>query len=94
LLRRAEDSLSVALTRDIGIHRIGLSVLASGDREDFGGTKLENYVLMNLTGQIALGDKWRLNARIENLLDEKYETAAGFPMQERSGFLELKYSWK
>ena len=94
LLRRAEDSLSVALTRDIGIHRIGLSVLASGDREDFGGTKLENYVLMNLTGQIALGDKWRLNARVENLLDEAYRTAAGFPMQERSGFLELKYSWK
>ena len=94
LLRRAEDSLTVALTRDIGIHRIGLAVLASGDREDFGGTKLESYVLINPTGQIALGDKWRLNARVENLLDEKYETAAGFPMQERSGFLELKYSWK
>ena len=94
LLRRAEDSLSVTLTRNIGIHRVGLAVLASGDREDFGGTKLESYVLTNLTGQISLGDKWRLNARVENLLDEKYETAAGFPMQERSGFLELKYSWK
>ena len=94
LLRRAEDSLTVTLTRDIGIHRIGLSVLASGDREDFGGTKLESYVLTNLTGQIALGDKWRLNARVENLLDAAYETAAGFPMQERSGFLELKYTWK
>ena len=94
LLRRAENSLSVTLTRNIGIHRVGLAVLASGDREDFGGTKLESYVLTNLTGQISLGDKWRLNARVENLLDEKYETAAGFPMQERSGFLELKYSWK
>ena len=94
LLRRAEDSLTVTLTRDIGIHRIGLSVLASGDREDFGGTKLESYILTNLTGQIALGDKWRLNARVENLLDAAYETAAGFPMQERSGFLELKYTWK
>ncbi len=94
LLRRAEESLTVSLTRDLGKHRIGLSVLASGDREDFGGSILDSYLLANLTGQIALGDKWRLNARIENLLDEEYETAAGFPMQERSGFLELKYSWE
>jgi vitamin B12 transporter len=64
------------------------------DREDFGGVILDSYVLANLTGQIALGKKWQVNARIENLLDEEYETAAGFPMQERSGFLELKYSWE
>ena len=69
-------------------------MLASGDREDFGGVILDSYVLANLTGQIALGKKWQVNARIENLLDEEYETAAGFPMQERSGFLELKYSWE
>ncbi len=94
LLRRAEESLAVSLTRDLGKHRIGLSVLASGDREDFGGLILDSYLLANLTGQIALSDKWRLHARVENLLDEEYETAAGFPMQERSGFLELKYSWE
>lgn len=94
LLRRAEESLTISLTREIGKHKIGLSVLASGDREDFGGVILDNYVLANLTGQIALGKKWRLNGRIENLLDEYYETAAGFPMQARSGFLELKYCWE
>ena len=69
-------------------------MLASGDREDFGGLILDSYVLANLTGQIALSEKWQLNARIENLLDEDYETAAEFRMQERSGFLELKYTWK
>ena len=94
LLRRAEESLTINLTKDIGRHRVGLSVLASGDREDFGGVVLGSYVLANLTGQIALGNRWQVNARVENLLDEEYETAAGFPMQERSGFLELKYSWQ
>ena len=94
LLRRAEESLTISLTKDIGTHKIGLSVLASGDREDFGGVILDSYMLANLTGQVAIGDRWRLNARIENLLDEEYETATGFPMQERSGFLELKYAWK
>ncbi len=94
LLRRAEESLTVSLTKDIGKHKVGLSVLASGDREDFGGVNLDSYVLANLTGQMLLGSKWQLNARVENLLDEEYETAAGFPMQEQSGFLELKYSWQ
>lgn len=94
LLRRAEESLTVNLTKDIGKHSVGLSVLASGDREDFGGVILDSYVLANLTGQVSLGSKWRLNARVENLLDEVYETASGFRMQERSGFLELKYSWE
>jgi len=94
LLRRAEESLTVTLTKNIGIHRIGLSLLASGDRKDFGEQKLDSYILVNLTGQITLSDKWQLNARIENLLDKVYETVAGYRMQELSGFLELKYIWK
>lgn len=94
LLRRAEKSASVSLAKDIGEHRLGLTVLASGDREDFGGTVLPGYVLANLTGQIAINENWRLNARIENLFDKAYETASGFTMQERSGFVEIRYSWK
>ncbi len=94
LLRRAEESLTVSYTQEIGAHRLGLSVLAAGDREDFGGTRLAGYVLANLSGQLKLSDSWQLNARVENLLDTDYETAAGFPMQERSGFVELKYRWK
>jgi vitamin B12 transporter len=82
------------VAKDIGEHRVGLTVLASGDREDFGGIVLPGYVLANLTGQIAISENWRLNARIENLLDKTYETASGFTMQERSGFVEIRYSWK
>ena len=94
LLRRAEQTLTMSYTQSIGEHRLGLSVLASGDREDFGGTPLAGYVLANLNGQIRLSPKLHINARLENLLDTDYETAAGFRMQERSAFVELKYSWK
>ena len=94
LLRRAERSASVSYTQNIGRHRIGLAVLASGDREGFGGIRLDSYVIANLTGQLQLGDTWQINARIENLFDEKYQTAADFRMQERSGFVELKYRWQ
>jgi vitamin B12 transporter len=93
LLRRAEETASLSYTQDIGAHRLGLSLLASGDREDFGGVRLDGYVLANLTAQFALGDAWGIHARIENLLDTKYQTAADYRMQERSGFVELKFRW-
>ena len=94
LLRRAEESMTLSYLQDIGEHRLGLSVLASGDREDFGGVRLAGYVLTNLTGQIRLGKSWQLNARIENLFDRRYETAANFRMQSRGGSIELRYRWQ
>ena len=94
LLRRAEETATVSYTHNIGAHRLGLSILASGDREDFGGVELAGYVVANMTGQFRLDDKWQLNARIENLADTEYQTASNYRMQERSGFLELKYRWQ
>jgi len=93
LLRRAEETASLSYTQDIGAHRIGFAFIASGDREDFGGVTLDGYLLANLTAQFSLGQAWALHARIENLLDTEYQTAENFRMQERSGFIELKYRW-
>jgi len=94
LLRRAEQSATISYTQAIGPHRLGLAILASGDRKDFGDRTLAGYVIANLTGQIKLGNSWQLNARIENLFDKEYQTAADYRMQERSGFVELKYRWR
>ncbi|MGB5722346.1 MAG: TonB-dependent receptor, partial [Woeseiaceae bacterium] len=94
LLRRAEETATVSYTQSIGTHRVGLSVLASGDRQDFGGVGLPGYVVANLTGLLQISDQWQLNARIENLTDTDYQTAANYRMQERSGFLELRYRWQ
>lgn len=91
LLRRAERSATLSYTQDIGQHRLGLSLLASGDREDFGGVTLPGYVVASLTGQVQLSKSLQLNARLENLFDADYQTAANFRMQGRSAFVELKY---
>lgn len=93
LLRRAEESLTLSYAQNIGDHRLGVSVLASGDRVDFGGVRLAGYVIANLTGQLTLSKAWQLNARIENVFDVEYQTAANFRMPERSAFIELKYRW-
>jgi len=68
LLRRADESLTVNFTQTVGKYRFGVTVLASGDREDFAAT-LPGYVLANLTGQVRIGGNMQLNARIENILD-------------------------
>jgi vitamin B12 transporter len=94
LFRRAEQSLTVNVTRNLGEHRVGLSLLASGDRIDVGDAPLPGYVLADLTAQFAISDSWRLHARVENLLDTRYETAAGYRMQERSAFIDLRFDWK
>lgn len=93
LLRRAEESATLTLTRDFGQHRFGLSLFASGDRVGFGDTPLPGYVLANLTAQLRLTAAWALHARIDNLLDTDYQTAANFRMPERGAFVELKYRW-
>jgi vitamin B12 transporter len=94
LLRRPEETLTVSYVQRIGgAYRLGLSILASGDREDF-ATTLPGYLLANVTAQMSVGNNWQLNARIENILDESYETAAQYRMQGRSVFFDLKYRWQ
>lgn len=94
LLRRAEETATLSITRSIGAHRLGVSILAAGERVDFGGVRLPGYAVTNLTGLLQLGDQWQLNARVENLADRQYQTAANYRMQERSAFVELRYRWQ
>jgi vitamin B12 transporter len=91
LLRRAEESMTLSYTQDIGRHKLGLSFLASGDRMGFGNATLPGYVVASLTGQVQLSTALQLHARVENVFDSDYQTAADFRMQGRSAFVELKY---
>ena len=93
LLRRAEKSLSLKVLRRIGQHSVGLSLLANGRREDFNNTLLPGYALTNLIAESHLAGQWTLSARIQNLLNVDYETAAGFNMEERSFYLDVSYRW-
>lgn len=94
LLRRAEKSASLTANRYFGRHVLGLSLIANGDRAGVGGETMGGYLLTNLTARFALGESWRLTGRIENLLDRDYETAVGYNMAGRSGYLELGYAWR
>jgi vitamin B12 transporter len=95
LLRRARESLTVAVSRAFGPVTLGLDVLATGDRKDFGvpeDVTLDGYVLANLMATWRATPQWSLNARIENLLDEQYELADTFNTPDRGVYVTLRYA--
>ena len=95
LLRRAQESLTVALTRAFGPVLLGLDVLATGDRKDYGfpqDTTLDGYVLANLTAQWRVTPSLSLIARVENLLDEDYELADTYNTADRGLYVSLRYA--
>ncbi len=97
LLRRAREYYSAALARRFGAHEIGMDVLYAGERRDFGfpsQTVLPAYWLVNLQAQIALGERFTLVARAENLFDEDYELASGYNTMGQSFFGALRYEFR
>jgi vitamin B12 transporter len=93
LLRRAERSATALITRQVGNHEFGLQMLATGERRDFGGTRLASYVLAGLNAQFNLAEHWTLRARIDNLLDEDYELVEGYNTPGRGFYASLAYRY-
>jgi len=84
LLRRARESLTASFVKSLPRSEVGLDVLVTGSREDFGGVRLGGYTLVNLTGRFYLTENWSLQARLENVLDEQYVLASNFNTPDRS----------
>lgn len=93
LLRRAERTASAQLLRGFGAHELGIQLLASGERVDFGDVRLAGYVLANLTVRLQLAERWTLQGRIDNLLDQDYELVEGYNSAGRGLYAGLAFSY-
>jgi vitamin B12 transporter len=91
LLRRSDRILTMSLVRRLGPHDVGIDVLATDSRQDFGGARLAGYVLASLSSRLQLGSHWQFKARIENLLDQDYELADGYRSAGRGFYASLAY---
>jgi vitamin B12 transporter len=97
LLRRARENYTAAVFRRFGAHEIGMDVRYAGERRDFGFPSqivLPAYWLASLQAKIALGERFTLVARAENLFDEDYELASGFNTMGQSFFGALRYEFR
>ncbi len=93
LPRRARRSLRVDADRHVGHYRLGVTLLAAGNRyDDLANTReLGGYATIDPRVEYTLAKDWRVQARVENLFDKDYETAAFFNQPGRSLYVTLRY---
>lgn len=98
LLRRAKQSVTASLTRQIGRFNLGADLLGTGRRADgdidtFARTKDAGYTLLNLSAKVDLSKGLSLALRAENVLDQHYQTANGYRQPGASGYATLRYQF-
>ena len=93
LPRRPQQTFRVDLDRRLGRIDVGGTVFVSGRRFDNGANTvlLDGFTLVDLRAEYDFGSGLRLQGRIENVLDEDYETAAWYNQPGRSLFVTLLY---
>jgi vitamin B12 transporter len=96
LLRRARETVTLALGRRIGAHEFGVDLLQAGDRMDVGfpPVRLGGYVLANLSARFAVSEHLALQARVENVLDREYQLAAGYRTMRRALMVAARYDYR
>jgi len=92
LTRRPDDKLNITLRCSKGKAGGVLSYTYVGDAYDASaGRDLDSYSLLNLSGSYRVSENIEAFARVDNLLDEDYETAAGYNTPGISAFAGVKF---
>jgi len=93
LARRPERTFRFDVDKRFGQIGIGGTLFASGRRFDdpANDVRLDGFTLLDLRADYAFTEALRIQGRVENLLDEDYETAAFYNQPRRTFFLTLVY---
>ena len=92
LIRRAEKMFKYNATAQLDEFDISLGYQYVGERPDF-SEDLDAYGVFDAAINYQANDHLTLNGRIENLTDEEYETAAGYPSPERGYYINAVYQF-
>jgi vitamin B12 transporter len=65
---------------------LNFTILAVGDKDDIGGTRVSGYVTANLAAGYRINDNVRLFARVDNLFDKKYQELYGYGTSRIAGY--------
>ncbi|MFA5530058.1 MAG: TonB-dependent vitamin B12 receptor [Thiohalomonadaceae bacterium] len=93
LPRRARRALRVDTDRTFGAYALGATLVAEGDHyDDLANTEeLAGYATLAVRAGYRLTHDWRLEARLENVFDQDYRTAADYVQPGRSYYLTLAW---
>lgn len=93
--RRAKILANFGLNQDLGAWSVGAQTRYSGERSDASQTKtLGAYFVSDLTASYQWSRDLKLNGRINNVFDRKFETAYGYNQARRSIFAGLNWQMK
>lgn len=98
LLRRARRTITAQITRRLGRFYLDADLLGTSDRPDIdaaSGTNVKDsgYVLLNLGAGWRITRQWSLAARVDNVLDRNYQTAAGYNQPGVAAYGTLRYEY-
>ncbi|MCQ4349052.1 TonB-dependent vitamin B12 receptor [Pseudomonas stutzeri] len=93
LNRRPGQTFALDLDRVFGRFGAGATLYAQGSAYDDpeNRAELSGFATLDLRGEYRLDDEWRLQARVTNLLDADYQTAAGFNQPGQAVHLTVRY---
>ena len=94
LSRRAKSRINTRLSYNQDRWQAGGNLLRVGKRDNssFDSVVLESYEIANVFARYNFTPSFSLSAKIENLFDKDYETAADFNTRGRTAYAELAYS--
>ncbi len=94
LARRASETARLELDRAFGKFRLGFTGVAEGSRyDDLANTReLGGFATLDVRGEYAFAADWTLQARVANVFDRDYETAAFYRQPGREFFVSLRFA--
>lgn len=94
LILRSRRHGALAAEYASGPWQLAGELIGQGDRYNDAGNSLHlaGYGLVNLTAAYTLTPEWRLEGRLDNVLDHDYERAAGYATPGRNLFVRLRYA--
>ena len=93
LRRRSTQIINLSLDKQFGNFHLGADLTGKNRRfhNASNTNRLSGYGIVNLRASYSFNEKWKLNAKIDNLFDKEYETIDSYNMPELSAFVSIQY---
>lgn len=92
LLKRPKRKVNFDISRESGRHLFGVNVHAQDASLDFAQARIAAFTVLGARYAFRFAKQWTLQTKVNNFLDEEYETAAGYPQDSTNFLVTLRYA--
>lgn len=88
---RATSQVRVALDKDVGSWKLGVTALRAAERKDFTGIMLDAYATVDLSARYQVSKDVALQMKLANATDRQYVLADGYNTLGRTAYVTLQW---